>query len=73
MQICNGMNENLIIRTAPADSVGWRWELFADNRQVIARGLADTRVDARERATKVAQVAELLMHAEAKGAQLASD
>jgi hypothetical protein len=53
--------QKLIIRTAPAEEIGWRWELCANDRQVVARGVADTEPDARERASKVAQVAELLM------------
>jgi hypothetical protein len=54
-------DENLIIRTTAADNAGWLWELATENSQLIARGLADSEVDARERAKKVAQIADLIM------------
>jgi len=53
--------ENLIIRTIAADNAGWLWELVTENSELIARGLADSEVDARERARKVALIADLSM------------
>jgi hypothetical protein len=52
---------NLIIRTTAPDKAAWRWELVTDNSELVARGLADSEVEARERAQKVARIAELNM------------
>ena len=34
---------------------GWYWEVVADNREVISRGIADTHAQAREDAKKAAR------------------
>jgi hypothetical protein len=54
-------DENLIIRMTAANKAGWLWELVTENSELIGRGLADSKVDARERARKVAQIADLNM------------
>jgi hypothetical protein len=51
-------DENLIIRMTAANKAGWLWELVTENSELIGRGLADSKVDARERARKVAQIAD---------------
>jgi hypothetical protein len=43
----------------PNDNRKWQWEVVIDGREVIAHGLADTEITAREQATEEARRAKL--------------
>jgi hypothetical protein len=53
------MQGNVEFRIMPSGKGGWYWEVIAQSRSVVSRGLADTHSAASQEATEAARKAKL--------------